>query len=69
MASAWAPVAQVGAGMINAAKLLNYTTSLSFNKMELNDTAHFDWRNLSVQYDMRFGTEECEVDNEVQEGE
>lgn len=42
MRSAWAPVAQVGAGMINAAKILNYTTSLSFNKMELNDTAHFE---------------------------
>ncbi|KAK7932068.1 hypothetical protein PG985_002780 [Apiospora marii] len=41
MMSAWAPVAQVGAGMINAAKILNYTTSLSFDKMELNDTAHF----------------------------
>lgn len=44
MASAWAPVAQVGAGMINAAKILNYTTSLSFRKMELNDTAHFKSR-------------------------
>ncbi|KAK8097110.1 peptidase S8/S53 domain-containing protein [Apiospora kogelbergensis] len=41
VASAWAPVAQVGAGMINAAKVLSYTTSLSFDKMELNDTAHF----------------------------
>ncbi|KAK6821803.1 Minor extracellular protease vpr [Apiospora arundinis] len=40
--SAWAPVAQVGAGMINAIKVLNYTTSLAFNKMELNDTAHFE---------------------------
>ncbi|KAK8070173.1 Minor extracellular protease vpr [Apiospora phragmitis] len=40
--SAWAPVAQVGAGMVNAAKVLDYTTSLSFDKMELNDTAHFE---------------------------
>ncbi|KAK7992566.1 hypothetical protein PG988_001360 [Apiospora saccharicola] len=48
MASAWAPVSQMGAGMINAAKILNYTTSLSFNKMELNDTAHFE-RNHRVE--------------------
>ncbi|KAK8085648.1 hypothetical protein PG997_006919 [Apiospora hydei] len=38
---AWAPVSQVGAGMINAVKVLNYTMSLAFKKMELNDTAHF----------------------------
>ncbi|KAK7943491.1 serine endopeptidase [Apiospora aurea] len=40
--TAWAPVSQVGAGMVNAVKVLNYTTSLAFEKMELNDTAHFE---------------------------
>lgn len=37
----WAPVPQVGTGMINGFKVLNYTTSLSYAKFELNDTHHF----------------------------
>ncbi|GKT51113.1 minor extracellular protease vpr [Colletotrichum spaethianum] len=36
-----APVAQVGAGLINASKVLEYETSLSFAKFALNDTHHF----------------------------
>lgn len=37
-----APVAQVGNGLINAFKVVNYTTSLSFESIfALNDTAHF----------------------------
>ncbi|KAK4221773.1 subtilisin-like serine protease [Podospora fimiseda] len=38
----WAPVTQVGAGLINATKVLEYSTSLSFSKFALNDTAHFE---------------------------
>ncbi|KAI0125467.1 subtilase [Xylariales sp. AK1849] len=39
----WAPTPQVGAGFVDAAKLMDYTTELSFDgrKFELNDTAHF----------------------------
>ncbi|KAK0625885.1 subtilase [Immersiella caudata] len=37
----WAPVPQVGTGIINATKILTYTSSLSFHKIELNDTSHF----------------------------
>ncbi|KAJ0354220.1 hypothetical protein COL154_011825 [Colletotrichum chrysophilum] len=37
----FAPVAQVGTGLINATKLLESTTSLSFEKMALNDTRTF----------------------------
>ncbi|KAK0614880.1 subtilisin-like serine protease [Bombardia bombarda] len=37
----WAPVSQVGSGLVNASKVLSYATSLSFDKFELNDTAHF----------------------------
>ncbi|KAK9797701.1 hypothetical protein SCARD494_03530 [Seiridium cardinale] len=39
----YAPPTQVGAGFVDAVKLLNYTTELSFDgrKFELNDTAHF----------------------------
>ncbi|KAF6839147.1 serine endopeptidase [Colletotrichum musicola] len=37
----FAPVAQVGGGLINATKLLGSSTKLSFDKMELNDTASF----------------------------
>jgi hypothetical protein len=37
----WAPVPQVGTGMINAWTILNATTSLSFDKFALNDTHHF----------------------------
>ena len=37
-----APVAQVGCGLVNASKVLDYTTSLSFAKFELNDTHHFE---------------------------
>lgn len=32
---------QIGAGLVNAWKVLNYTTALSFEKMALNDTARF----------------------------
>lgn len=35
-----APVAQQGAGYVNAEKVLNYATSLSPGKLELNDTAY-----------------------------
>jgi subtilisin family serine protease len=38
----WAPVPQVGTGIINATKILTYTSSLSFHKIELNDTSHFN---------------------------
>jgi len=31
---------------------------------KLNDSKYFDWRNLSVQYDMRFGTTDDEADND-----
>ncbi|KAK0710766.1 subtilisin-like serine protease [Lasiosphaeris hirsuta] len=37
----WAPVPQVGTGLINATKIVTSTTSLSFEKFTLNDTAHF----------------------------
>jgi len=37
----WAPVPQVGTGIINATKILTYTSSISFNKIELNDTDNF----------------------------
>lgn len=36
-----ASVAQVGTGLINAVKILEYDTSLSFSKFALNDTHHF----------------------------
>jgi hypothetical protein len=35
------PVSQAGRGMVNAFKALQYNTSLSFDKFELNDTSHF----------------------------
>ncbi|KAB5586270.1 subtilisin-like serine protease [Coniochaeta sp. 2T2.1] len=37
----WAPVPQVGSGLVNAWKVLDYKASLAFDKFELNDTAHF----------------------------
>ncbi|KAK6213872.1 serine endopeptidase [Colletotrichum tabaci] len=37
----FAPVAQVGNGLLNASKLLDYKTSLSFEKFALNDTGSF----------------------------
>ena len=37
----WASVAQVGSGLINAVKVLDYDTTLSFAKFALNDTHHF----------------------------
>ncbi len=37
----WAPVAQVGAGLVDAFKAVNCSTSLRFEKMALNDTANF----------------------------
>ncbi len=30
---------------------------------KLNDARHFDWRNVSIQYDMRFGSADDEVDD------
>ncbi|GME30155.1 putative glucan synthase protein [Neofusicoccum parvum] len=36
-----APVPQVGNGLINAFKVLNYSTTLAYEKFELNDTANF----------------------------
>ncbi|OLN97913.1 Minor extracellular protease vpr 3 [Colletotrichum chlorophyti] len=36
----FAPVAQVGTGLINASKVLQYETTLSFAKFALNDTHH-----------------------------
>ena len=36
-----ASVAQVGGGLVNAFKAVNYTTTVSFDKLALNDTAHF----------------------------
>ena len=36
-----APVAQVGTGLVNASRVLDYTTSLSFTKFALNDTRYF----------------------------
>ncbi len=41
LTSQLAPVAQVGCGLVNASKVLEYTTSLSFARFELNDTKHF----------------------------
>ncbi|KAK7956323.1 serine endopeptidase [Apiospora aurea] len=38
----WAPVAQVGAGMINAWKVLNYTTALGPSSMNLGDIPRFE---------------------------
>ncbi|KAI8654133.1 hypothetical protein LRP88_01834 [Fusarium phalaenopsidis] len=37
-----ASVAQVGTGIVNASKVLEYSTSLSFVKFALNDTRHFN---------------------------
>nr|AAS45251.1 subtilisin-like serine protease [Verticillium dahliae] len=37
-----APVAQVGSGFINATKVLEYQTTLSFEKFNLNDTNNFE---------------------------
>lgn len=39
--SMYAPVAQVGTGIINATKVLGFTTSLSYAKFGLNDTRYF----------------------------
>ncbi|KZL77857.1 serin endopeptidase (subtilase) [Colletotrichum tofieldiae] len=36
-----ASVAQVGNGLINAFKVVNYTTDIAFNKIALNDTHYF----------------------------
>ncbi|KAI9151410.1 Minor extracellular protease vpr [Paramyrothecium foliicola] len=38
----YAPVAQVGSGLINATKVLDYSTSLSFQRFALNDTNNFN---------------------------
>ncbi|KAL0942868.1 serine endopeptidase [Colletotrichum truncatum] len=38
---AWAPVFQIGNGLVNATKVLDYRTELSWPKFALNDTAHF----------------------------
>ncbi|KAG7127676.1 Minor extracellular protease vpr like protein [Verticillium longisporum] len=37
-----APVAQVGSGFINATKVLEYQTTLSFERFNLNDTNNFE---------------------------
>jgi subtilisin family serine protease len=37
----WAPTMKVGNGLVDATKLLQYDTSLSFSKFALNDTKHF----------------------------
>ncbi|CAH0023652.1 unnamed protein product [Clonostachys rhizophaga] len=45
----FAPVAQVGTGLINATKILDYKTSLSFAKFALNDTHHFSrYHNVEI---------------------
>ncbi|OIW33557.1 serin endopeptidase [Coniochaeta ligniaria NRRL 30616] len=36
------PVTQVGTGLVNAFKVLNYTTQLSYSKFALNDTHYFE---------------------------
>jgi hypothetical protein len=36
-----APVAQVGNGLVNAFKVVNYSTDVSFEKIALNDTRYF----------------------------
>ncbi|ERS98380.1 hypothetical protein HMPREF1624_05164 [Sporothrix schenckii ATCC 58251] len=38
----WAPTSQVGAGLVDANKVLTYNTSLSYAKFALNDTHHFE---------------------------
>lgn len=44
-----ASVAQVGNGLVDAFKVLNYNTELSFNKFELNDTRYFSrYHDLTV---------------------
>ena len=35
-------MAQVGNGLVNAFKVVNYTTDISFEKIALNDTKHFN---------------------------
>ncbi|KAH8900404.1 serine endopeptidase [Thozetella sp. PMI_491] len=57
-----APVSQVGAGLVNASKVLEYTTTLSVNRFELNDTRHFERyqkvsikNNANVQVTYTFG--------------
>ncbi|WDK19851.1 subtilase [Colletotrichum graminicola] len=37
----WAPVFQLGNGLVNATKVLNYKSELSFAKFALNDTVRF----------------------------
>ncbi|GKT60059.1 serin endopeptidase [Colletotrichum tofieldiae] len=37
----WAPVFQLGNGLLNATKVLNYRSELSFAKFALNDTVNF----------------------------
>lgn len=51
----YAPVAQVGTGIINASNVLDFTTSLSYGKFALNDTRHF---NSSHSVDITNGAEE-----------
>ncbi|KUI71994.1 Minor extracellular protease vpr [Cytospora mali] len=38
----YAPISQIGTGIINATKVLGFNTSLSYSKFELNDTQHFN---------------------------
>ncbi|KAH8586559.1 putative minor extracellular protease vpr [Bisporella sp. PMI_857] len=45
----YASVAQVGTGLINATKILDYDTTLSFSKFALNDTHHFSrYHNVDI---------------------
>ncbi|KAF7557601.1 hypothetical protein G7Z17_g526 [Cylindrodendrum hubeiense] len=47
-----APVAQVGNGLINAFKVVNYTTGITFKKFALNDTNHFkDSHDITITND------------------
>lgn len=51
----YAPVAQVGTGIINATKVLGFTTSLSYAQFGLNDTRYFS---ASHSVDITNGAEE-----------
>ncbi|RBQ69846.1 hypothetical protein VDGD_02277 [Verticillium dahliae] len=44
----WAPTIQAGSGLVDAWKVLNYTSTLSTTKWVLNDTAHFDGQHSTV---------------------
>lgn len=50
----YAPVAQVGTGMVNASNVLGFTTALSYGKFALNDTRYF---NSSQSVDIKNGAD------------